>query len=199
MNVEFELKYRATEAQLQALQAAFPGQVQTIRMETAYYDTPDRALSRRKITLRKRLENGVPVCTLKTPDCKDLGVAGARGEYECQRDDITAAIPELCKLSNMPELHDWTAGGLEYVCGARFVRIAKLLTFPEFAAELALDRGVLTGGGRELPLSEAEVELKSGDPEALREFAQDLAEKYGLVPENSSKFRRALELAKGEN
>ena len=99
----------------------------------------------------------------------------------------------------MPELCDWTAGGLEYVCGARFVRIAKLLTFPEFAAELALDRGVLTGGGREQPLSEAEVELKSGEPEALREFAQDLVEKYGLVPENSSKFCRALELAKGEN
>lgn len=198
MHVEFELKYRATEAQLQALQAAFPGQAQTIQMETAYYDTPDRALSRKKITLRKRLENGVPVCTLKTPDCKDLGVAGARGEYECQQDDVTAAVSELCKLSNMPELCDWTAGGLEYVCGARFVRIAKLLTFPEFTAELALDRGVLTGGGREIPLCEAEVELKSGSPEALRDFARGLAEKYGLVSENGSKFRRALELAKGE-
>ena len=199
MNVEFELKYRATEAQLQALQAAFPGQTQTIQMETAYYDTPDRILSRRKITLRKRLENGVPVCTLKTPECKELGVAGARGEYECQRDDIIAAIPELCKLSNMPELCDWTAGGVEYVCGARFVRTAKVLTFPDFTAELALDRGVLTGGNREIPLCEAEVELKSGDPEALQGFARDLAEKYGLVPEDRSKFRRALELAKGEN
>ena len=64
--------------------------------------------------------------------------------------------------------------------------------------ELALDRGVLLGGGREVALCEVEVELKDGQPEAAVAFAQELAEKFGLRPEQKSKFRRALALAEGE-
>ena len=45
---------------------------------------------------------------------------------------------------------------------------------------------------------QVEVELKSGCEEAAEAYARDLAERYGLVPEESSKFRRALALAKGE-
>ena len=64
--------------------------------------------------------------------------------------------------------------------------------------ELALDRGVLTGGGREIPLCEVEVELKSGSREAVLAFAKELAQRFDLAPETRSKFRRALALAKGE-
>ena len=64
MNVEFELKYRATEAQLAAIGAAY-GPFREITMETTYFDTPDRVFSQRKWTLRQRLENGVSVCALK--------------------------------------------------------------------------------------------------------------------------------------
>ena len=64
--------------------------------------------------------------------------------------------------------------------------------------EIALDRGVLLGGGREVPLCEVEVELKAGQPEAAVAFAENLAEEFGLRPERKSKFRRALALAEGE-
>ena len=64
--------------------------------------------------------------------------------------------------------------------------------------ELALDQGVLTGGNRELPLLEVEVECKSGSERAAAAFAQALANKYGLQPEAASKYRRALDLAQGE-
>ena len=64
--------------------------------------------------------------------------------------------------------------------------------------EIALDEGVLLGGGRELPIREVEVELKSGSEEAAVAFAKELAAAYGLLPENKSKFRRAQMLAKGE-
>lgn len=193
MSIEFELKYRATQEQLAAIDDACPGDTQMLAMETTYYDTPGGDFSARKITLRRRMENGTPLCTLKTP-------AGglARGEYECCCDSIEAALPELCKLAGLPELLILAEAGLCSVCGARFTRMAKLLTFPDFTAELALDRGVLTGGDKEIPLCEAEVELKSGSQEAMCAFAGELAEKYGLVPERGSKFRRALALAKGE-
>lgn len=191
MGIEFELKYRATEAQLTALEAAFLENPRVIHMHTRYYDTPCRDFARRKLTLRCRMENGSPVCTLKTP-------AGglARREYELPTERIEEAAPELCRLAGFPELIPLLAEGLQEVCGARFVRTAGDLVFPGFRAELALDRGVLTGGGKELPLCEAEAELKDGSREALGVFGLLLERKFCLVPEALSKFRRALDLAK---
>ena len=93
MGREFELKFAATEAVLAAIEARF-GDFSAISMATTYFDTPDRALSARHITLRRRMENGVSVCTLKTPT-DGIG----RGEWELESDTIEAAIPELCKLS----------------------------------------------------------------------------------------------------
>jgi inorganic triphosphatase YgiF len=64
--------------------------------------------------------------------------------------------------------------------------------------ELALDRGYLTGGGRECPLCEVEVELKAGAKELCDRFGLALRAAYGLQPEEKSKFQRALALYKGE-
>lgn len=194
MNIEYELKFRASPEQLEALVRAYPDDARAIRMETVYYDTPRHTLSARRLTLRRRLENGIPVCTLKCP-------AGeiARGEFECSCQTIQEAIPKLCKLAGMPELLELTREGLEEVCGARFTRRASVLTMPDFTAELALDSGVLTGGGREQPLWECEIELKSGSTQAMEAFARELAKQYRLEPEPRSKFSRALALEKGES
>ena len=192
MGREFELKFRATPVQLAAMEAAF-GSFQSISMETSYYDTPQAALGARRWTLRRRLENGVSVCTLKTP-----APGGARGEWELQCDDIHSAIDKLCKLSNQPELKTLTETGLELVCAARFTRQACTVRDKDAVFEIALDQGVLLGGGREIPLCEAEVELKQGSDEDARTFAAALQARYGLVPERRSKYARALALAKNE-
>ena len=67
MAIELELKFRANESALHAIEAAFPEEASRFQMETVYYDTPDAALSKRHYTLRKRQENNVHICTLKTP------------------------------------------------------------------------------------------------------------------------------------
>ena len=64
MGREFELKFSARPEQLAALREKF-GDFCAISMETTYYDTPNGDLSARRITLRRRLENGLSVCTLK--------------------------------------------------------------------------------------------------------------------------------------
>ena len=192
MGREFELKFRATPAQQAAIAEAF-GDFSPISMETTYYDTPDRALSARRITLRRRLENGVPVCTLKTP-----GSGYSRGEWNVEKKEIAAAVSELCKLSGVAELSKWAESGFVPLCAARFVRQRRCLSLPEFTAELALDQGLLLGAGREMPLCELELELISGSETALVEYAGNLASQYGLQPEPESKFRRAMALATGE-
>ena len=93
MGSEYELKYRADEEALSSVRTTFPARWQKIPMETTYYDTPSRSLSARRYMLRRRLENGVSVCTLKT-----AGNGNLRGEWEVNSDSVTDAIPELCKL-----------------------------------------------------------------------------------------------------
>jgi inorganic triphosphatase YgiF len=171
----------------------YPQEGQSYAMETVYYDTPDSALSHRAYTLRRRMENDLSVCTLKVPS----GTYG-RGEFEVNCATIEEAIPELCKLSGIADLPALVAKGITPVCGAKFTRIAKTIAMPTFTAELALDSGILSGGGKEIPLCEIELELKDGKAEDLVAFAQTLANEYALTPELKSKFVRARALAMGE-
>lgn len=184
MGRELEFKFAASPADQAQIQEEF-GDFEQIAMETTYFDTPARSLSAQRITLRRRLENGRVVCTIKTP----LSGRG-RGEWEMPDGDWRALF-RLAGVEQPPE-------PLEEVCAARFTRLAKKLCLPDCTLELALDQGVLLGGGREQPLCEVELELKSGDEAAAEAYARDFAAQHGLKTEKKSKFRRALALAEGK-
>lgn len=188
MGREFELKYRASSDQIEAVRKLY-GEFEPISMETTYYDTPRGDFSRLRWTLRRRLENGKSVCTLKVPLAD-----GSRGEWETETDSIEDGILTLCKLSGNAALLALTAAGVEPTCGARFTRLAKTLSLESGTVELALDRGVLTGGGREQAFAEVEVEYKSGSEEAAVVFARELAARFGLKAEPRSKIARAQAL-----
>ncbi len=192
MGREFELKFRATAEQFAALKADYP-HLQPMEMETTYYDTFDGKMSNYHWTLRRRMENGKSICTLKIP-----AENGGRGEWEVECGSIMMAVPKLCQLGAPWMLGEFTISGVGPVCGAKFTRLAGLIESDGCKLELALDEGVLTGGGRECPLREVEVELKEGTDTDAIAFAMLLAKKYGLVPEEKSKYRRALGLARGE-
>ena len=184
MGRELEYKFRLTQAQAAAIGADY-GPFAETRMETAYYDTPDRRLSAARQTLRRRLENGVSVITLKTP-LPD----GSRGEWETRAPSLAEGLSALkAQGAPVPE-----AEGLTEICAARFTRLSRMLPIPDGRAELALDRGVLRGTREEAPLLEAELELKEGPDEALTAFAREFAGKYGLSGEPQSKFARASRL-----
>ena len=193
MAIEYELKFQATPERQQAVLAAVAGQECEYSMQTVYYDTPDGALSAKKYTLRKRRENDTYVCTLKTPE-----KGNGRGEWELPCENIADAIAGLVAMGAPQDLLVLTKNGVQEICGAKFTRITRTVVLEDGILELAFDRGVLTGGGREMPLCEIEVELKAGLPSVADQYAKILAQKFGLVPEKHSKFRRALALAKGE-
>ena len=191
MGREFELKLRSDADKIAAIKEKY-SDFTTISMETTYYDTPDLKLSMHHWTLRRRMENGVSVCTFKRPHEN-----GGRGEWEVEAASIMEGIMKLCQSGADWELMRATAGGLMEVCGARFTRLAASLEIPGAKVELALDQGVLIGRGKELPFAEVEVELQTGTDEAAVAFARALAEEFGLVPEGKSKFARAMALAMG--
>ena len=187
---EFELKYAATAEDLEILKGKYP-HLHPITMETTYYDSLDGRLSDRHWTLRRRMENGVAVCTLKVP-----GQGFGCGEWERECDDIFKAIPLLLEMDAPGDLAELTAGGLKEFCGARFTRLAGLVEAEGCTVELALDQGLLLGGGREQFFSEVEVELKEGSEEAAVAFGEALAREMGLKPESRSKVARAIALTK---
>ena len=194
MGIEYELKFKANPSALTAIAGAYAQFPQThFDMETTYYDTPSGALSARHYTLRRRLENGQSVCTLKTP------AAGfGRNEIELECSSIQEAIPALCASGAPENFDELVQEGLVAVCSAKFHRIAITLPSEDCTLELALDSGTLTGGDKTIPLCEVEVELKKGAPQSADMLAQMLAMEYGLFPETYSKFRRALALYRGE-
>ena len=189
MAIEIELKFAAEESAFAGLLAESDCWTR-YEMATTYYDTPEGYLGRLRWTLRRRFENGVSVCTLKTP----AGGLG-RNEFEVECENIHHAIPLLYAQGAPEELLKFTAEGIEEVCGAKFRRLAGRVDLKGTEVELALDQGVLTGGGKELPFVEVEVELKSGDAGTAVAYANALAHEFHLRPEPKSKYKRALDLA----
>ena len=189
MGREFELKYAATAQDLEILKSRYP-QLRPIAMETTYYDDPEGMLSRMHWTLRRRMENEISVCSLKTP-------AGGllRGEWEVECDDIQKAIPMLCEMGAPRQLLALTANGLKSVCGARFTRLAGPVPVGDSLVELALDAGVFLGGGQEEAFTEVEVELKEGSEADAVAFGEALAAEMDLKEEFRSKVGRARALA----
>lgn len=188
MGLEYEQKFAADGGVQEAIRQQLGGSWETISMRTTYFDTAGGDLSARKWTLRHRLENGVHVCTLKTP------MGDARGEWETVCESVERAIPELCKLGGPAELLTLTQNGVIPVCGAEFTRLAATVALEDGTVEVALDSGRLFAGSRETPLCEVEVELKSGSREAADRFATALAETHGLQILTKSKFKRAYAL-----
>ena len=199
MGKELEWKLAVPEACLldeilawEGVRARMAEEPRFYHMRSSYYDTPDRRFSRRRITVRLRLENETPVICVKAP------LLGAddrylHGEWEVEGDDLAAALPRLVELGAPEELLEPVP--LACMWKADFERRAVLLRFDDgSAAELALDRGALYGPTRSLSLCELDLEQKDGDSAGTLALLAALRERFSLKPQEKSKFARARAL-----
>ena len=170
----------------------------TVRhMVSTYYDTPDNTLHARKWTLRLRDEGGSLVVAFKTANRSDDAGFFTRSEWQCAVDNIEDAIPILIDQGAPRELKSLLKGkGLVPCCNADFERRAVCLYMDEgVRIEMAGDYGILSGGGREMPIYELELELLYGDAGSLPPLCELLTAEYGLTEERRSKYERARALA----
>lgn len=195
MAIEYEVKFKMDAEHFSTFCEEIPGPETHYDMETTWFDTPSGALTARHYTLRQRLENGKSVFTLKTPYKYYM----ARREYVSKQKTLEKALPVLCRQSKLEELPALLAEGLVPICGARFKRITKEFDLDGCIVELAMDEGVLIGGGREVPFSEIEFEKKKGNRELLYDFGLAFAVTQHIQPLYESKFVRAMKLARGED
>ncbi len=163
---------------------------------SVYYDTPDHRLFANGLTLRVRRDRGAHLQTIKS------GLAADGLTRQEWRREVAGKRPEL---DGFPDSK--FSQRLRAIIGERPLRpvfttdvrrTAWLLDLPEGdRVELALDVGKLRTRGREIPLCEAELELKSGDGARLFDIAQSLRESVPFEVASQSKSSRGYALASG--
>lgn len=162
------------------------------RFKSVYYDTPERALRRAGLSLRVRQSGTRFVQTVKSDVADD---PLRRGEWEASvpslAPDLALAMPFIPeKLRGQLE-----AKPLEAVFTADIHRHTRIIDLPSGTVEVAFDQGELTAGGKSMPVSEVELELKSGGASAIYEIALRLAEQGTVRPSIRSKSARGFDLA----
>ncbi|QDF38898.1 CHAD domain-containing protein [Bradyrhizobium symbiodeficiens] len=163
-------------------------------LRSVYYDTPERMLRRNGLSLRVRQSGARFVQTVKTEAADD---PLRRDEWEAS---VASLAPDLAlAMPFIPEKlrSHLEARPLEAVFTADVHRHARMIDLPSGTVEIAFDRGVLTASDRSLPVSEIELELKSGSASAIYEVALRLAEHGAVKPSIRSKSARGFDLAAG--
>jgi inorganic triphosphatase YgiF len=165
-------------------------------MMTIYFDTPDLYFSRHRAALRVRQTGTGWVQTLKDGNQVQGGLH-SRNEWEVE---VEEGVPDLAALRELVGTASPWFGRLsdeklqeriESVFSSRIDRTAWMLQFPGGQrAELVLDQGELQRGALYEPISEIELELKSGDAAPLFDFALDLQQEIPLRLGNASKSAR---------
>ncbi|WED21471.1 inorganic triphosphatase [Vibrio sp. JC009] len=163
-----------------------------------YFDTPDNWLRQHDIGLRIRRFDDVFVQTVKTSGRVVAGLH-QRPEFNAEH---TSNEPEL---TLHPE-EIWPdgksvaklQGELIPIFSTNFTREQWLVGMPDGSQiEVAFDLGAVVADDKEEPICEVELELKSGQTEALFTLARSISEGGGMRLGNLSKAARGYRLAQG--
>lgn len=196
---EIEIKFQADRPALERVLAARHLQGATVAPErellSIYFDTPRRDLQRAGLTLRlRRKGRAIPVLSVKWTNtgAADLFV---RGEVETRspdgEPDITLFAPALRDrlkkiVGDQP---------LAPVFKTHVKRRTAVIRHGRSSFELALDDGVVLADDQSRPVTEVEVELKSGTAADLLGLGRELARECGLSLAFEPKAGRGYRLA----
>nr|MDP2191616.1 CYTH and CHAD domain-containing protein [Rhodoferax sp.] len=203
---EFELKFEIPPARHPAVEAAMRrGRVVQQRLQARYFDTPDGSLAAQGVVVRLRKEGRQWVQTAKAPGNRAL----ERLEHNVALGVKAPSVPELAR-------HNGTAVGdtirqtlklkpgdafpaLVQVYTTDIVRLSRLVRMRGADVEIALDQGHIAAGGKTLPVSELELELKHGQPVGAVALASNWCLKHGLWLSSVSKSMKGQRLAAGQD
>ena len=168
----------------------------THNLLTRYFDTPDFALGDLGVALRIRRVGRRWIQTLKREGDRQGGLS-VRAEYESP---LRANMLDLARfpaeaLAHIPRS---LIQELAPMFETRFTRTAWLIRTRSGATiEVALDVGEIRAGTRVQALCEVELELKSGRADALLDVALALTQRVSMLPFDTSKAERGMQLARG--
>lgn len=189
-NREIELKFLLdADAAAAVLAALPPGETAVKDLVAVYYDTHDRWLGRHGFGLRVRRTGDRRVQTLKSA----IGDDGGRDEWDWP---APTDAPDPVLLGATPAaLPDGAALLPMFTVHSR--RTIRIVQEGEAQIELVIDDARVEAGGRVEAFLELEIELISGDPEALHALAERLGRVAILSPSSVTKAERGFTLLGG--
>ncbi|MBE5315183.1 MAG: CHAD domain-containing protein [Xanthomonadales bacterium] len=201
MSVEIELKLAVDPAGLKRLlrapdlQRIARGPARSESLDSTYFDTATLDLTRAGLALRLRKRGRSWVQTLKTRGSSQAGLH-ARGEYETAAPGGRIDLEALCALEGVAELLlPFRDSELKPLFTTAFRRSRFDVNLEDGGiAELAFDLGEIRAEGSIDPISEIEIELKSGAPRELYALARELLRLEPLQLDNRSKAQRGFAL-----
>ncbi len=206
--VEIELKLTTSLknlskllTQLSTSSEAVKSSRKTTRIVSTYFDTPDRRLRNRGLTLRVRQKNGKRVQTVKSAGTESAGMF-ARQEWTTPLDgkkpDLSA-IESFSVRNRMGLILPQELSPLFKTDVKRTTLIIDHTTALGKTAqiELAFDQGRIVAGKKTDPISELELELMSGSPKALLDLAAVISKIAPTVLNLHSKVSRGFDLCYG--
>lgn len=201
MAVETELKLRIASGQLAVLKrhallkAHSVSRPVTRRLYNIYYDTPKLELHQSGIALRLRHTGREWLQTLKGGGSVQAGLH-RRNEWEIP---VSGPALDFFGLSA-----DWDEHlprslrkRLQPVFVTDFIRSSRMLDYHGAKIELCIDRGEIGTRQYSMPVSELELELKSGKPGQLFELALAILEIVPFELEIVSKAEQGYRLLSG--
>jgi triphosphatase len=165
------------------------------RLETVYFDTPDRILHSHGLSLRVRRSGKKYVQTLKRGPVH--GRPFTRGEWESPVDGVTPDLALLPMSEIGAPLDTLAANTLDPIFATKVRRRTLHLDLLGAVVEVAFDEGSIEAGERREPLTEIELEVKAGDPRVLYDLGIELLEIAPLRIGTQSKSDRGYGLAFG--
>lgn len=189
--LERELKLHIPQSQQAAVKKAVTliGSQPPLRLAAQYFDTAQRCLARQAAALRLRLEGDQWVQTLKMRGPDEL----SHVEYNHLRPEPHLDLSLYADTDAAPLFENLVAP-LEIRYQTDVQRTLAVLKQDQSEIEVALDLGVIKAKGAELPLSEIEFELKSGDMAAVFQVAAKWLKRFELIIELRSKSERGDQL-----
>ena len=194
--MELEIKYfPVCEADfLKAAEALKAGEISEKHMSAEYFDTDDFDLSKEKMTLRRRIEGDRTVCAVKSPVKSKDGVF-FRKETEVESENIADALKAFASESgeNAAAAERIFTENLKVKVKMEFLRKYAEVREGDTLLELSFDEGYMEKDGKRGPVSEMEIELKSGSVEDFEKAVKRL-EELALPLGKDSKYKRAMAL-----
>ncbi|MBI5659303.1 MAG: CHAD domain-containing protein [Nitrosomonadales bacterium] len=191
MTVETELKLHIAPEHLNRLKRhpllkqLSSARATTRNLYSVYYDTPDLWLRRHGMALRLRRAGKQWLQTMKGGGEVRAGLH-QRNEWEtpAQGEALDFAALEAVGAANLPPaLHK----KLQPLFVTDFTRTSRVVVVGGTAIELAMDSGEIRAGQAASPISELELELKSGETRQLFGLALALLDVVPLELEHTSK------------
>jgi inorganic triphosphatase YgiF len=185
---EVELKLRVRPEDLSRLATApvlARSRAESRTLETVYFDTPDLRLRHAGAVLRVRRDGRSYLQTLKS-----AGAGAALQRREEAEAPVAGAQPDLARLKRrFPTLKP---DELRPIFVSRVRRTVRRVN----GVEIAVDDGeIRTASGAAEPVSEVELELKSGRPQEVFALALALADAVPVALETRTKSDRGYALA----